>query len=403
RYSTLEAQEIYGRPEPWPGFVRFATDRVTRRRFGKSRMLPYLPMPWVWRLIYMYFVRLGFMDGKAGWFLCNFISSYEFLVQLKYRELVRTNGKPVLMVRGLAAAEGDPEAADFTRKDGALVAARSTKSSSSSVALETANGVHHEDSKVEVAARKAIARDESNSLDESSINRDQTSDETSDETVEVSSDGSVTPHHRALDDRSLHATGTANHNRFISPWSLKDNVMRVLWMIVQLTLFRPSFHNWYGWRRFLLKLFGAKIGRGVRIRPTVKVEIPWNLEIGDNSIVGDYAILYSLGKITLGKRVIISQYAHLCAGTHDYRYKSFPLIRPPITVGDEAWIAADAFVGPNVTIGKRAVLGARASAFRDIAPEMIAAGSPAREIKPRERFDDPNAESSPDLSHAAKA
>ena len=87
RYSTLEAQEIYDRPEPWPGLMNFMTDRVSRRRFGKSRILPYLPMPWMMRLLYMYVMRLGFMDGRAGWLLSNFISSYEFFVQLKYREL----------------------------------------------------------------------------------------------------------------------------------------------------------------------------------------------------------------------------------------------------------------------------------------------------------------------------
>lgn len=383
RYSTLEAQEIYDRPEPWPGFIRFATDRITRRRFGKSRMLPYLPMPWVWRLIYMYFVRLGFMDGKAGWFLCNFISTYEFLVQLKYRELVRTNGKPVPFIRGLAAPEGDPDAEDFTRKS----AAQPERTESMAGAKETSNG--------EVRLQPIESTSEP-------AKRDGPIEAVGTRT-EATVDQGATPHHRALDDRALRAPGVVDQSRFISPWSLKDNVMRVLWMIVQLCLFRPSFHNWYGWRRFLLRTFGAKIGRHVRIRPTVKVEIPWNLEIGDHSIVGDYAILYSLGKITLGQRVIISQYAHICAGTHDYRYKSFPLIRPPIVIGDEAWIAADAFVGPNVTIGRRAVLGARASAFRDIAPDMVAAGNPAREIKPRERFDDPNSKSSPDLSHAAKA
>ncbi|CAN5575714.1 hypothetical protein BH09PLA1_BH09PLA1_03180 [soil metagenome] len=105
RYSTLEAREIFESPEPWPGVLRFITDRVTRRRFVKSRILPYLPLPWTWRLIYMYILRAGFLDGKAGWVLSNFISSYEFFIQTKYQELRRLRGRQ-LSVAGLATPEG---------------------------------------------------------------------------------------------------------------------------------------------------------------------------------------------------------------------------------------------------------------------------------------------------------
>ena len=105
RYSTLEAREIFESPEPWPGVVRFMTDRVTRRRVVKSRVLPYLPLPWTWRLIYMYVLRLGFLDGKAGWVLSNFISTYEFFIQTKYQELRRLRGRQ-LSVAGLSKPEG---------------------------------------------------------------------------------------------------------------------------------------------------------------------------------------------------------------------------------------------------------------------------------------------------------
>lgn len=106
RYSTLEAREIFESPEPWPGVSRFCTDRVTRRRFVKSRILPYLPLPWTWRLIYMYFVRGGFLDGRAGWALSNFISSYEFFIQVKYQELKRLRRRPRFQRSGLAEPEG---------------------------------------------------------------------------------------------------------------------------------------------------------------------------------------------------------------------------------------------------------------------------------------------------------
>ena len=122
----------------------------------------------------------------------------------------------------------------------------------------------------------------------------------------------------------------------------------------------------------------------MKIRETVHVEIPWNLSVGEHSAVGDHAILYCLGPVTIGRYVTISQYAHLCAGTHDTRDRAMTLLRPPITIGDDAWIATDAFVGPGVTIGARTILGARSSAFKDLPPDVVAVGNPARAIKSRE-------------------
>jgi putative colanic acid biosynthesis acetyltransferase WcaF len=106
--------------------------------------------------------------------------------------------------------------------------------------------------------------------------------------------------------------------------------------------------------------------------------------MGDDTAVGDYAVLYSLGTITLGRFVTISQYAHLCAGTHDTRSRLMSLLRQPINIGEDCWIAADAFVGPGVTIGDRTVVGARASVFSDLPADVIAVGNPARPIKRRE-------------------
>ena len=168
-----------------------------------------------------------------------------------------------------------------------------------------------------------------------------------------------------------------------SPWSFGMKVRRVLWMFAQGMLFRCSFHNWYAWRRVVLRAFGATVGPRVRIRPTARVEMPWNLDLGEGAIVGDYAILYSLGKITVGRFSVISQYSHLCAGTHDHTKRSFPLLCQPITIGRETWIAADVFVGPGVTVGDRSVIGARSSVFSDIPPDVIAAGTPAKVLKPR--------------------
>ena len=137
------------------------------------------------------------------------------------------------------------------------------------------------------------------------------------------------------------APGALDVKHQSSVWSTRDKVRRVAWMVVRTTLFRPSFHNWYGWRRFVLRLMGAKVGAGVRVRETAHIEIPWNLEIGDDTVVGHEAILYSLGKIRLGRKVTISQYAHLCAGTHDPSDPTFPLLTPPVTVEDGAWVATE--------------------------------------------------------------
>jgi putative colanic acid biosynthesis acetyltransferase WcaF len=115
----------------------------------------------------------------------------------------------------------------------------------------------------------------------------------------------------------------------------------------------------------------------------VQTEIPWNLTVGAQTIIGDDVILYCLGPITIGARVTISQLAHLCAGTHDYTRPGFPLLRPPIAVGDDVWLAADVFVGPGVAIGAGAVVGARSSVFQDLPPWQICVGTPAKPIKPR--------------------
>jgi putative colanic acid biosynthesis acetyltransferase WcaF len=168
-----------------------------------------------------------------------------------------------------------------------------------------------------------------------------------------------------------------------SAWSFGTKVRRVLWMLLGGILFRWSFHNWYAWRRLVLRMFGATVGPRVRVRPSARIEMPWNVEFGEAAIVGDHAILYALGHITLGPFCVISQYAHLCAGTHDHTRRSFPLVTMPIAIGREVWVAADAFVGPGVTVGDRSIVGARASVFSDVPPDMIVSGNPARVISQR--------------------
>lgn len=172
-------------------------------------------------------------------------------------------------------------------------------------------------------------------------------------------------------------------NRKARKWTRREQVGRVLWGLAT-PLFRLSPRPFWGWRRMLLRLFGARVGRDVRIYPSSRIAIPWNLTLGDGSSVGDGAILYALGPITLGPRSTVSQYGHLCAGSHDWRDPTLPLTKPPITVGADVWIAADAFVGPGVTVGDGAIIGARAVVMKDCPPHAILVGNPARQIGTRD-------------------
>jgi putative colanic acid biosynthesis acetyltransferase WcaF len=149
-------------------------------------------------------------------------------------------------------------------------------------------------------------------------------------------------------------------------------------------LFLLSPRPFFGWRRLLLRLFGARIGRHVHIYGSAHIYLPWNLEIGDWSAIGEHALVYNLGLVRIGQNVTISQRAHLCAGTHDYTRPNLPLLKPPIRIGDQAWICADAFVGPGVTVGEGAVVGARAVVVADVGPWDVVAGNPARLLKKRE-------------------
>jgi putative colanic acid biosynthesis acetyltransferase WcaF len=177
---------------------------------------------------------------------------------------------------------------------------------------------------------------------------------------------------------------TADFRRSRSPYSLAERARRAIWALIGQPFFSITFHNWYLLRRLILRAFGAQVAGSCRIRPTVRIEQPWNLTIGPNSSVGDYCILYCLGPITIGENVTISQYAHLCAGSHDSRSPAMPLVRPPIVVQDEVWIAADAFVGPGVNIATGCIVGARAAVFRNTNPWTIYLGNPAIAVKPRD-------------------
>lgn len=172
-------------------------------------------------------------------------------------------------------------------------------------------------------------------------------------------------------------------NRSAQKYPLRIQIMRVLWGAGKI-VFRAMPRPLYAPRRFLLRCFGATVGKNVNIANSASIYFPWNLEIADWSSIGERAQIYNLGKITIGERSTISQGAHLCAGTHDFSDPATPLQKPPIMISNQAWICADAFVGPGIAVGEGAVVGARAVVMKDVEPWAVVAGNPARFIKTRE-------------------
>jgi putative colanic acid biosynthesis acetyltransferase WcaF len=158
-----------------------------------------------------------------------------------------------------------------------------------------------------------------------------------------------------------------------------------LWWLVQATLFAGSPQFMYGWRRFILRCFGAHIGKGVIMRPSVKITYPWKLHIDDYSWVGDQVVLYTLGPIHIGANTVVSQNSYICTGSHDEALPNFAIYAKPIAILAEAWVASDVFIAPGVTVGAGAVVGARSSVFHDVPEGMVVAGNPAKPLRPRRR------------------
>ena len=170
--------------------------------------------------------------------------------------------------------------------------------------------------------------------------------------------------------------------RSLKPYSRSEYIGRALWAIA-LPFFRYSPRPFFSWRRFILRLFGSKIGKEAHIDPTAKIYLPWKLILGNQTSIGENAIIYNLGLVTIGDRVTISQRAHLCAGSHNYSSPSMELLRLPIQIEAQAWICADAFIGPNIKIGESSVVGAASVVVKDVPSGQVHAGNPAKFIKKR--------------------
>ena len=157
---------------------------------------------------------------------------------------------------------------------------------------------------------------------------------------------------------------------------------RIIWSVASM-FFRYSPRTAFAYRIYILRMFGAKIGKQVHVYSTARIAFPWNLEVDDWSALGENTLIYSVGKIVIGKKVTISQNAHLCAATHDFTNISLPIVTQQITIHDQVWVAADAFIAPGIIIGEGAIIGARSAVFKNVEPWAIVGGNPAKFIKKR--------------------
>jgi putative colanic acid biosynthesis acetyltransferase WcaF len=168
-----------------------------------------------------------------------------------------------------------------------------------------------------------------------------------------------------------------------SPHSAANKAARLLWQLAWLLLFRPMPWFWHAPRRALLRLFGAHVGKGAQIMSSVRIWAPWNLTLGDHATISHGVDLYDVDRIEIGAHATVSQRAFLCTATHDIDHPNMPLVTAPVKIGAGAWVCAEAYVHPGVTIGIDAVVGVRAVVLHDVMPGQVVGGSPAKLLRMR--------------------
>ena len=176
---------------------------------------------------------------------------------------------------------------------------------------------------------------------------------------------------------------TLDISKYKNRHPVQDRLRRWGWNFIRLALFRFSFLHFHGWRIWLLRLCGAKIGKGCAVFPSVLIRAPWKLEMGDYSALSADVDCYSVDTIKIGSHVTVSKEAFLCCASHDISSPIMELTYRPIVIHDHAWIAARAFISPGVTVGEGAVVGACAVVTRDVEPWTVVAGNPAKMVKKR--------------------
>ena len=171
------------------------------------------------------------------------------------------------------------------------------------------------------------------------------------------------------------------HNEWYSPG--RSAWVRAVWFLAGLPLLRASWIPLSGFRAGLLRLFGARVGRGVVIKPGVRVKYPWLFEAGDDCWIGEDAWIDNLASVRLGSNVCISQGAYLCTGNHDWSDPAFGLMVRPIEIADGAWIGAKAILAPGAAVGECAVVAAGGVVSGSVPPYEVHAGNPAKFVRKR--------------------
>ena len=170
---------------------------------------------------------------------------------------------------------------------------------------------------------------------------------------------------------------------FDSPWSGSQRALRVLWEICWIIFCAWTPKPLNEWRLFWLRVFDAKIDGKPFVHQRARIAIPWNLTLQDRACLGDRANVYNLGEVEIGAGAIVAQEAYLSTGSHDFNHPARPLVTGKITIGEDAFVGARAFVLPGVTIGARSVVGACSVVTRDVPANVIAAGNPCKVLRTR--------------------
>lgn len=172
---------------------------------------------------------------------------------------------------------------------------------------------------------------------------------------------------------------------YYSELSRKNQAGRLLWSLVQCFFFQPGPRGLHRWRCFLLRLFGAEIGKQVCIYPGVRVYAPWNLILHDRSCLAERVHCYNVDKLVLKEDAVVSEGAFLCTASHDIDSHNRELITAPIVLEEGSWVFANAFIGPRVTVKRGGVIGACAVVTKDVPPFAVVVGNPAKFIKWRDK------------------
>lgn len=173
------------------------------------------------------------------------------------------------------------------------------------------------------------------------------------------------------------------NQNFHSPFPVSHRLRRLTWVVVAAFFFRPFPRALFGWRRLVLRTFGARIDRTARIYGKARIWTPWNLTMGPRSTLADDVDCYNVAAVTLEEGAVVSQGAYLCSAGHDVHDSAFPLVSKPIVLRRLSWVCARAIVAMGVEVGEGAVVALGSVAVKDVPPWTIVGGNPARQIGDR--------------------